>query len=119
MFIKNIFYKQIKIKTISALLGSIVTTTTIYVINIYAYIPGKKACRSKWLSHNNNIFVCARAMYIAYVLHFNAHFILKPSILFFEWKNNATWASNYIFFLKIYIYLYRVRHLDLRYFNIE
>ena len=64
MFIENTFYKRIKIKTISTPLGSTLTTTT-YVIKICAYISEKKACRPKWFSHNNNIFVCARTTYIA------------------------------------------------------
>ena len=41
IFIEKIVYKQIKIKSISALLGSRLTTTT-YVINICAFIPKKK-----------------------------------------------------------------------------
>ena len=41
MSIETIVYKQIKIKSISAPLGSTLTTTT-YVINIYAFIPGIK-----------------------------------------------------------------------------
>ena len=54
MFIETIVYKQIKIKSFSVLLGSTLTTTT-YVINICAFIPGKKRCRSKWFSHSNNM----------------------------------------------------------------
>ena len=46
MFIETIVHKQIKIKSISAPLGSTLTTTT-YVINICAFIPEKKMCRSK------------------------------------------------------------------------
>ena len=64
MCIETIVYKEIKIISISAPLASILTTTT-YVINICAFIPEKKTCRSKWFSHNNNIFVCARATYTA------------------------------------------------------
>ena len=41
MFIETIVYKQIKIKYTSAPLGSTLTTT-IYAINIRAFIPEKK-----------------------------------------------------------------------------
>ena len=40
MFIETIFYKQIKMKSISAPLGSTLTTAT-YEINICAFIPEK------------------------------------------------------------------------------
>ena len=41
MFIETIVYKKIKMKSISAPLGSTLMTTT-YVISICAFIPGKK-----------------------------------------------------------------------------
>ena len=61
MFIETIVYKQIEIKSISAPLGSILTTTT-YVMNICAFIPEKKRVDRSGLV-TNNIFVCARAKY--------------------------------------------------------
>ena len=63
-FIKNIFYKQIKIKTISAPLGSTLITTT-HVINNCAYIPGKKRVNRSGLV-TTITFLCARAVHISY-----------------------------------------------------
>ena len=59
MFIKTIVHKQIKIKSISAPLGSTLTTTT-YSTNICAFILEKKTCRSNWFSHNIT-FLCAHS----------------------------------------------------------
>ena len=59
MFIGNIFYKQIKIKAISAPLGSILTTIT-YVINICAYFSEKKRVdRSSLITTITFLCVCA------------------------------------------------------------
>ena len=58
MFIETIVYKQIKIKSLSAPLGSTLTTTT-YVINIYAFIPEKKRVDQSGLV-TTITFLCAR-----------------------------------------------------------
>ena len=70
-----------KIKTISTPLRSTLKTK-IYVINICTYIFEKKACRSKWFSHNNNIFVCARDTYIASPALYRAFYFKAIHIVF-------------------------------------
>ena len=62
MFIQTIVYKQIKIKSISAPLGSTLTTKT-YVINICAFIPEKKRVDRSGLI-TTITFLCARAQRI-------------------------------------------------------
>ena len=59
MFIETIVYKQIKIKSTSAPLGSTLTTTT-YVIKICAFIPEKKRVDRSGLV-TTIAFFCARA----------------------------------------------------------
>ena len=64
MFIETIFYKQIKIKSISASLGSTLTTTT-YEINICAFIPEKKKKRLYQSGLvTTKTFLCAHAQRI-------------------------------------------------------
>ena len=58
MFIETIVYKQIEIKSISAPLGSTLTTTT-HVINFCAFIPEKKRVDRSGLV-TTITFLCAR-----------------------------------------------------------
>ena len=98
MFIKNIFYTQIKRKTTSAPLGSTLTTTN-YVINICAYIPEKKHVDRSG-SVTTITFLCARALRILPKFQTLTRFLFYDR---FEWKNNDTWANHFILFLNKYI----------------
>ena len=62
MFIETIVYKQIKIKSISAPLGSTLTTTT-YVINICPFIPEKNVYIKVVKSQQEHFCVRARNVY--------------------------------------------------------
>ena len=59
MFIETIFYEHIKIKSISAPLGSTLTLTT-YVINICAFIS-ETNCVGRSGLVTTIIFLCTRA----------------------------------------------------------